>query len=325
MPLETGSFIPELDENNPLGADNVSLGDDHIRLLKRCVTGSFAAFVGNAGTPKSVSLTEDQINALPVDISTNAGNIGTNTGDIATINAGAAFKAINETITGLWTFSDLASVIGGVVASNLLDKSAAETITGAWRHDTDLTFANNVGVLGRNVADDTSFNLVKMRTDDVAQIGNGSTDMIVFAVAEILKRIGGTDVARFASLAEGSMLVKALGGSFKKAGFRNPSAVTAGGNRDLAQSDEGRILLASNASATYTAVTLEAFTTMRLIVSATGVSVVPDAGVTMNFLDGLGSAQPAVSGVDIARNSVLELVYESATSVQVFGNGITVI
>ena len=54
MPLETGNFIPELDDNNPLGSDNVSLGDDHIRLIKRAVTGSFSGFVGTTAVPKLV-------------------------------------------------------------------------------------------------------------------------------------------------------------------------------------------------------------------------------------------------------------------------------
>ena len=325
MPLETGSFIPELDDNNPLGADNVSAGDDHIRLLKRCTTGSFGAFVGNTGTPKSVTLTEDQINQLPVDIVSNTGNISTNSGDIATINADAAFTAINETITGLWTFSDQASVIGGVVASNLLDKSAAETITGQWRHDDDVTFANGVTMFAEELGG-TPQQVFRMLSSDILSFGsNLVADVRMTAMTQLNWRIGSTTEVSIIAAADGALQVKDRSAVTKLAGFRNPTAITAGGNRDLAQSDEGRILLASNASATYTAVTLEAFTTIRLIVSATGVSVVPDAGVTMNFLDGLGSAQPAVSGVDIARNSVLELVYQSATSVQVFGNGITVI
>ena len=72
MPLEAGTFIPELNANNPLGADPKSEGDDHLRLIKRCTLGSFPAFVGNAGDPKSVSLTEDQINdaALKSEVQT---------------------------------------------------------------------------------------------------------------------------------------------------------------------------------------------------------------------------------------------------------------
>lgn len=111
----------------------------------------------------------------------------------------------------------------------------------------------------------------------------------------------------------------------KKTGFRNPTAIAAGVTRDLAQNDEGRILLATTVSAIYTAVTLEAFTTIRMIVSVTGVTLIPDAGVTINFIDGGAVVQPAVSGIDIGGNSVIEIVYQDAVTVQVFGNGISVI
>jgi len=79
MPLEAGDFIPELNANNPLGSDPKSEGDDHLRLVKRCTLGSFPAFVGNNAAPKSVLLTEDQIND-------------------------AALKSEAATIGGLWDF-----------------------------------------------------------------------------------------------------------------------------------------------------------------------------------------------------------------------------
>ena len=63
MALESASFIPELTVTNPVGAsDAKSQGDDHIRLIKTAIKGSCPSFVGTAGTPKSISLTEDQIN-----------------------------------------------------------------------------------------------------------------------------------------------------------------------------------------------------------------------------------------------------------------------
>ena len=62
MPLEAGTLIPDMDANNPLGSDPKSEGDDHIRLVKRCTLGTFPAFVGTTATPKTVTLTEDQIN-----------------------------------------------------------------------------------------------------------------------------------------------------------------------------------------------------------------------------------------------------------------------
>lgn len=82
MALESGNFIPELVETNPDGTDLASTLDDHDRLIKRCVKGSFPNFVGTTGVPKSVSLTEDQINdaarkgASNVFIDQNTFNVG---------------------------------------------------------------------------------------------------------------------------------------------------------------------------------------------------------------------------------------------------------
>ena len=81
MPLESGNFIPDLDANNPLGSDPKSEGDDHLRLIKRSTQGSFPGFVGTTAVPKSVSLTEDQIND-------------------------AALKNEAQTITGPWTIDN---------------------------------------------------------------------------------------------------------------------------------------------------------------------------------------------------------------------------
>ena len=41
MPLETGDFIDDLDPSWPTGVDNVSQGDDHIRLIKHILQTQF--------------------------------------------------------------------------------------------------------------------------------------------------------------------------------------------------------------------------------------------------------------------------------------------
>ena len=257
MPLETGNFIPELDDNNPLGSDNVSLGDDHMRLIKRCVTGSFAAFVGTTGTPKSVTLTEDEINQLAVDvaaniidiatnvsnisanlanISTNTGDIALNTADIVTINADAAFKALAETISGAWVFTP------------------------------------------------------------------GLNDLAL----------------------SGDATVEDLDTNPKKLGWRNPSVKGANADRALTQNDEAQVLLVSSNNIDLTTPALQEFTTIRLIVTGSGCTLAP-SGAAINVLDGFGAPVPAASGINIAENSVVEIVYVTATTVQLFGNGITVI
>jgi hypothetical protein len=57
MSLEAGSFIPDLVPTNPVGAtDFVSQGDDHIRLLKVCIQGSFPNLGAAAVTASAAEL-----------------------------------------------------------------------------------------------------------------------------------------------------------------------------------------------------------------------------------------------------------------------------
>ncbi len=62
MALENAQYIPELVETNPAGSDPVSQGDDHLRATKLAIKNSLSGFVGTQANPKSVTLTEDQIN-----------------------------------------------------------------------------------------------------------------------------------------------------------------------------------------------------------------------------------------------------------------------
>lgn len=41
MPLETGSFVTDLQQTNPPGTDKKKQGDDHLRLIKACLRGTF--------------------------------------------------------------------------------------------------------------------------------------------------------------------------------------------------------------------------------------------------------------------------------------------
>ncbi len=92
MGLESATYIPELTNTNPIGAsDPKSQGDDHIRLIKKVILNSFGGFVGTAGTPKSVTLTEDQIND-------------------------AALKAATATISALWDFTTQPTFNGDLIA-----------------------------------------------------------------------------------------------------------------------------------------------------------------------------------------------------------------
>ena len=92
MGLESATYIPELTITNPIGAsDPKSQGDDHLRLIKKTLSNTFGAFVGTAGSPKSVTLTEDQIND-------------------------AALKAAVATISALWNFTTPPTISSKLVA-----------------------------------------------------------------------------------------------------------------------------------------------------------------------------------------------------------------
>lgn len=46
MPLETASYINQLDAANPLGSDPIASGDDHIRLIKAAIKATFPNIAG---------------------------------------------------------------------------------------------------------------------------------------------------------------------------------------------------------------------------------------------------------------------------------------
>ena len=60
MALETGNRIEDLVTTNPVTGDDVSQGEDHLRLIKACVQGSFPSLGSTA-----VSVTAAQINDVP--------------------------------------------------------------------------------------------------------------------------------------------------------------------------------------------------------------------------------------------------------------------
>ncbi len=102
MGLEVAQYIPELNSNWPLGVDAVNLGDNHIRTVKLAVQGSFPGFVGTMATPKFVTLTEDELNAL-ID---------------------AALKAQAATIAGLWNFTTPPTINGDVIGTEAFATAA---------------------------------------------------------------------------------------------------------------------------------------------------------------------------------------------------------
>lgn len=146
MGLETATYIDGLNASNPVHAtDNVSQGDDHLRLIKSTLLATFPNING------AVNLTPTEANYLDgVTGVSGTGNLAlsaspTFTGTLtaaaiaATTYDGIAAanlvdKTASETISGAtWDFQAITAVsFGGIASANLLDKSAAETVSGAW-------------------------------------------------------------------------------------------------------------------------------------------------------------------------------------------------
>lgn len=63
MPLESGTTIAELDALNPTGLDNISQGDDHLRLIKNVLKQQFPGEAGQ-GFAIPITATETEINFL---------------------------------------------------------------------------------------------------------------------------------------------------------------------------------------------------------------------------------------------------------------------
>ena len=261
MALETGDHIAALDPNNPLGSDPKSEGDDHIRLLKRATQGSFPAFVGTIAVPKSVTLTEDQIN-------------------------------------------------------DAAQKSAAQRITGVW------IWENDVGLNGRNAADDSDFNFIKVTSADLVLLGDALADAELRGLSNIDLAIGGVLSAAIVSLALGGLLVSDLGGTGKKAGFRNPTNETFSTNQTPDQTWEGTNRQCTGSSPTVTIDQLEAFTAFRIMTTGSGITIARGDVTNLRWLDGSGNLN-AITSALIARGSVVEVYYQSATTAYIFGNGIT--
>jgi len=119
MSLETGSRIADLVATNPVGAtDFVSQGDDHIRLIKACVQGSFPALGATA-----VSVTAEKLNFT-------AG---------LTSDAQTQLDARQPLDTDLSAIAALTTTSHGRAFLTLADAAASRAHIGAQADDADLT------------------------------------------------------------------------------------------------------------------------------------------------------------------------------------------
>ena len=113
MAKETATYISQLVATNPVASDSVSVGDDHIRMLKTVLKTQFSGLTGTT----AISATEAEMNYL----------------DIATLGTSADSKVLTQA-------SGVVTIAGDVVVSGTTPKV---TIGDAGAEDTTLLFDGN--------------------------------------------------------------------------------------------------------------------------------------------------------------------------------------
>lgn len=154
MGLETGNYISDLVPSNPGGGDDVSAGDDHIRLLKSILQTTFPNINGAVNaTPAELNIiagliaTTAQLNAIAsltanrALVTDGSGNI-TASGTISdteinylngvTSNLQAQLNDLQAQITAIGTVPDASETVKGIVElANATEVAALADITRA--------------------------------------------------------------------------------------------------------------------------------------------------------------------------------------------------
>jgi len=120
----------------------------------------------------------------------------------------------------------------------------------------------------------------------------------------------------------GAWTVADGGGSQRKIAARNPRERLLIVDDTPTQADEGVILRVTDvAVSNITLEQLEQQTTFSIFTKAVGVNLLQGTGVTINVYDG-GDVAPPTGNRFISQASVVQVQYESATEITIYGNGI---
>lgn len=120
MPLETATYIHQLNAANPLGSDPISAGDDHLRLVKSTVKATFPNITG------PVTMTQDQLNSIP--------NLATT-------------AALNSAIAGLSSGGRIVQIVDSVASSGVESFSDTYVATGHTAVITPQATANKILIM----------------------------------------------------------------------------------------------------------------------------------------------------------------------------------
>jgi len=168
MAKETATYISQLVATNPVASDSVSVGDDHLRMLKTVLKTQFSGLTGTT----AIASSEAELNILD-GVTATAAEL--NYLDITTLGTSADSKALTQA-------SGVVTIAGDVVVSGTTPKV---TIGDAGAEDTTLLFDGNAKdfyvalddsadklVIGEGSTVGT--NSILTITDDTVTLGDGA-------------------------------------------------------------------------------------------------------------------------------------------------------
>lgn len=134
MGLETGTYISDLVATNPLGSDNKSTADDHLRLIKSTIKASFPNVNGAVNpTPTEFNYLVGVTSAIQTQINTKgaiAGQAWTGTQNFtgSTITATTQTAGDNSTKVATTAYVDASRQIGDWIRLSTATASASATV-----------------------------------------------------------------------------------------------------------------------------------------------------------------------------------------------------
>lgn len=180
---------------------------------------------------------------------------------------------------------------------------------------------NAVQVRGKTFAGTDSFALCQVNNSDIAVIGSNNINTQYRALDNHDIRINNQSQVTINDRSLGALLIRDIGGTDRKGGFRNPGVNTLSASQDAAQEDEGQYYRITGDPIVLTCVPLEQGTCIRIIVGGSVNNfTIDENGVTLRWLQG-GDNQLGTRAV--AKSSVVDLFWRTSTDVDMWGNGIS--
>jgi hypothetical protein len=362
MPLESGEFLDDLVDTNPVtGTDPVSEGAAHLRLIKSVLLNTFPNY-GEAVDYTPAQLNDAALKSVAQIISgiwrhnaalqlgnntqieaANFNDDGTlaiakvTTGDVVQVGSPAGELQNRASVDGhSWLVNAVLTATLEAGAGNGLQVerkngglSRVPTVGDENEFGPVQTFnggvvnANNNGTQYTENDGTTTRVVLIVDSTNVCRLGSPQLDTVLRGVGEVLIEVAGAQSAEFTTEDKGSLLINDREGQPKKAGFRNPTLQTVGSNRATIQNDENKFLQISAAGIQLDIASLEPGTSYMITSPVQNFTIARGTGVnTLRFLDGLNGTTAFTTASCVA-GSVLQVYHNSAGTVSIWGGGLT--